>query len=346
MDEPLSGAPEGNAKDSADGKGAKKPVPATLVEFLKGDVPASAYVSALIERTVTIPDEAERERALEAVIDEPKLLPRVITLARTALGKSEASRIKGTISAFASNVVRSQDKALADWSTFGGRPAEADLVPLVVRVREARAAGDKDSLQKAEQVFQLGMAVVSARLSFDPVAALVEIYSQLSRGRDRTGSQPEAIVKEAVSRASLKNLETYGSFHAVLSQDLGKVRKQLADANHDLADQRERVRALREQVAAQKQEIDDLQAEKQELAKRLADAISKIEGVKGGRDDELNTLRARSRQLLQRKLTPFVSDAQAALELEPPVKTVAQDRLDRIKSEIEGELEWLNQFLD
>lgn len=345
MDEPVPSAREGDGKHDTDGKDTKKSVPATLTEFLKSDASASAYVNELINRDIAIPDEAARDRAVESVVKEPELLPRVIGLTRTALAKDD-SRTKAAISTFASNVIRSQDDELADWSTVGGLSTESDLVKLAARVRSARAAGDKEALQRAEQVLQLGLAVVCARASFAPIDALAQIYSQFVRNRGSTGRQPSEIVKDAIVRASIKNLETYGAFHAVLSKELEDARKQLANTTHELVDQRDRLRTQREQISAHKQEIEDLKAEMRELAERLADAGTHIKGVEGGRDDELNTLRARFRQLLKGKLTPFVSNAQEALEVEPPVTSVARDRLARIKTEIEGELEWLKRFLD
>lgn len=345
MDEPLPRAPEGDDKQDPKGKAAKKPVPAALVEFLKSDAPASAYVGALMSRDVAIPDEAARGKAVDAVVEQPELLPRVITLARTALAKDD-SRIRNAISAFASDVVRSQDDDLADWSKVGGMGPEAGLVELAARVRTARAGSDKDLLQRAEQVLQLGLAVISIRSGFAPIEALAQIYSQFHRNRKGTGRRPEDIVKDAVSRASIKNLETYGALQVILSKDLVDARNELANVKKVLAAQRDQVGMLREQLVAHKQEIADLQAEKLQLSEKLANAGTQIRGVEGGRDDALNTIRARFRQLLKGKLTPFVSNAQEALDLKPPVTSVAQDRLARIKTEIEEELGWLNQFLD
>jgi septal ring factor EnvC (AmiA/AmiB activator) len=219
------------------------------------------------------------------------------------------------------------------------------LVKLADSVRRAKALKDKDALQKAEQLLVLGMAVLSGRHDFDPLTALSQVYAQLTRNRQTSGRPPDAVVRNAVCSASVKNLETFGAFNVVLSKGLEEARKELSRARDDLAVERDRVRRLQEKIAEGEQVIASLQAEKMELAEKLNSAGTQLKGVEGGRDDELNTLRARFRQLLKGKLSPFVSNAQEALGLDPPVITVAQDRLGRIKNEIEGELDWLNRFL-
>lgn len=350
MGEQAADDSESEADRNSAETSSKKPVPATLMEFLKGHSPASAYVSELEKGAIAIPDETARAAAVDAVTSDPDLIPRVIMLTRSALGKGRGdSRIRSAFSSFASNVIRGQGEDLADWGTVGGLSPESGLVKLAKGVRQTRPQAtrgkDKDAQQRAEQLLLLGMAILSGRHDFDPVSALSQVYAQLTRNRDTSRRPPDAVVRDAVSSASVKNLETFGAFNFVLSNGLEETRTELSRARDDLAMERDRVRKLQEKVAEAERVVKALQAEKLELAEKLSNAGTQLRGVEGGRDDELNSLRARFRQLLKGKLSPFVSNAQEALGVEPPVVPVAQDRLSRIKKEIEGELDWLNRFL-
>lgn len=327
---------------------AKKPVPATLIEYFKSDGPASAYVAALLDlkSKSKIPNEADREEALEAVAANPALLARAVELAKAALNRTDASRIKPTVIALTSDIIRAQDDDLAGWSRMAGLTAEAELGKLAARVRDARTNGDKEVLHRAEQVFQLGLAVVCTRADFSTIGAIAEVYSQLSR--PRSGSKmadPEAVAKKAISRANVKGIETFGAINAAVSERLREVQRQFSMASEQIAQNTERARMQRDQIDDQRREIEDLKAEKQRLFTELADAQTRMGGLMGGHDHQLNEVRARFRKLLSGNLTDFVSQAHEALTSTPPAPDIAEALLEDARTDIDRELKWLKQFL-
>ena len=232
---------------------------------------------------------------------------------------------------------------MSQWGCGGilGREQEANIV-----LGKAREAGDKNIQQQAKHLLQLGLAVVSGRSDFSSLGALAEIYAKLVRSRDRAKStNPDKLAKRALSRASIKNLEAFSAITAIASETLSDVQQQFAMANDQLATLQSRVRDQRDQLDQQNREIIALKLEKEELTESLAEARAQISGVAGGRDADLNSLRARYRKLLSGNLSEFVSQAHEALTSTPPAPEIAEVLLDDAKKAISKELEWLRQFL-
>lgn len=346
MDEQEQQSAKDVQSEEKDIKQVKKPLPASLADFLTSEYPAGPYVAALIDRKTRALEEDERADAVKMIKAHPELLPRIVELARASLGKPEASRLKLAVAEMASNVIRSQDESLENWSRLAGSSAEAELGKLAQRLRKAREAGDKNIQQQAEHLLQLGLAVVSGRSDFSSLGALAEIYAKLVRSRDRAKStNPDKMAKRALSRASIKNLEAFSAITAIASESLSDVQQQFAMANDQLATLQSRVRDQRDQLDQQNREIIALKLEKEELTESLAEARAQISGVAGGRDADLNSLRARYRKLLSGNLSEFVSQAHEALTSTPPAPEIAEVLLDDAKKAISKELEWLRQFL-
>lgn len=338
-----------DASPASEKKGAKqgkKPLPASLTDFLTGDYPAALYVTALIDRKTRSLEEEERAEGVNLLKAQPELLPRIIELARASLSKDEASRIKNAVADLASNVIRSQDEVLESWSRLAGSSAEAELGKLAQYLRKARDAGDKDAQQQAEQVLLLGLAVVSGRGDFSPIGALAEIYAKLVDSRHGPKPlKPSVRVQRALNRASIKNLEAFSAVNAVATETLSSVQQQLATTSERLLASQDRIKDQRDRIEQQAREIEALRAQNVALADALADAQAQISGVAGGRDADLNSLRARYRKLLSASLLEFVTQAHEALISAPPATEIAEVLLDDAKKAINKELEWLRQFL-
>lgn len=337
---------EGPASEKKGAKQVKKPLPACLTDFLTGDYPAAPYIVALIERKTRPLEEEERAEGVKLLKAQPELLPRVVELARASLNKAEVSRIRNAVADLASNVIRSQDETLGSWSRLAGSSAEAELGKLAQHLRKARASGDKDAHQRAEQLLLLGLAVVSGRGDFSPIGALAEIYAKLIAIRDGAKSaNASKLVQRALNRASIKNLEAFSAINAIAIESLSSCQQQLATTNEQLLTSQGRARDQRDKIDQQAREIEALKAEKAALAEALANAKTQLSGVAGGRDADLNALRARYRKLLSDSLSEFVTQAHEALVSAPPAPEIAEVLLDDAKRAISKELEWLRLFL-
>lgn len=343
LDQQPGAAPASEKKGA---KQAKKPLPACLNDFLTGDYPAAPYIAALIDRKTRPLEEEERAEGVKLLKARPELLPRVVELARASLNKAEASRIRTAVADFASNVIRSQDETLESWSRLAGSSAESELGKLAQHLRKAREPGDKDVQQQAEQLLLLGLAVVSGRGDFSPIGALAEIYAKLVAVRDGAKSaNASKLVQRALNRASIKNLEAFSAINAIAAETLSSVQRQLATTSEQLLTSQDRARDQRDRIDQQAREIEALKTEKAALAEALTNAQSQISGVAGGRDADLNALRARYRKLLSANLSEFVTQAHEALVSAPPAPEIAEVLLDDAKRAISKELEWLRQFL-
>lgn len=323
---------------------AAKP-PASLVHYLSGDAPSGLYIAALEKRTVKLPDDQERQAGLELIAAEPGRLSKVVDLARAVADGKRDPRVRNAIHGWALAALRTRE-GLAEWGRLNSDNAEIQLRQLTKRLRDARSSkAEKAVVAEAEHVFLIGLAIAGARLDFSVIGALVTIYDGLQPS-DASERAVEERAKKAMTRASVKSLETYGLINKVVSSALVELRAQFGKASQDLQNTRERNRQLQDDIARLSSEIDQLRAEKQSAAAEMANARSQLEGVKGGAAHDMIEVKARFRRLLIQKLTPFVNDASVALEVEPPVLDVAKVRVNLVKAEINKELEWLNQFSD
>lgn len=319
-----------------------KQTPSSLPAYLKGSAGANRYVAAIGDEA-KIPDENERVAALEMVGSDPKLFPRAVELMR-AVSASNNSRLRAAIKLWASDILRACDPALSRWAQLADRRPEDEVGDLARRLRLVRSSADKAKVTEAEQVLLMGIAIASTRADFDAIGTLSSIHSTL--GRDETAEETRQRVTKAIANASLKQLNIYSSVNQVVSAHLQKLGDQFASARQERDIAREKVRDLQERVVLLSAEIEGLKADKA-LAADEANALSiQLEGTKGGAAHDMIGVRARFRRLLTGKISPFVSDAMLALQVNPPVVNVAKERLDQIKSEVDKELEWLKQFSD
>ncbi len=346
MDEHEKALGEAAAPERKSNKQAKRLPPVDLAAFLNGDFPAAAYVTALVERKTHALDEEERALGVKLIKAHPELLPRLVELARASLNKAEARRVRNDVARLASDVIRSQDESLENWSRLAGSAADAEVGKLARHLQKARTGADKNAQQRAEHLLQLGIAVVSGREDFHPIGALAEIYAKLVVVRK--GSKAANIgelVQRALTRASIKTLESFGAINALATEVLFSVREQLDAANAQLVTLKGRVRDQRDKIEQQAREIETLKEENAALAEALEEARTQIAGVAGGRDADLNALRARYRRLLSASLSDLVSQAHEAVTSAPPAPEIAEVLLDDAKIAINKELEWLRQFL-
>ncbi len=328
-------------KAEASVKEAKRP-PSSLPSYLKGSAPAGRYVAAFGIET-KIPDESERTTALEIVASDPKLLPKVVELMRALLDPS-SSRARGTIKPWASDVLRACDPDLARWAQLAGRSPDDEIADLARRLRQARLNGDKEKVSEAEQVLLLGIAITSTRAEFNVIGTLASVHSVLDR--EEPAAETRRRAAKAVATASMKQLKTYCAINQVVSGLMQSLSDQFASVRYERDLARERIRDLQDKITKLSVEVDELK-ECKELAANEADTLrGQLEGSKGGAAHDMIEARARFRRLLTGKLSPFVSDASLALDVNPPVVNIAKERLRQIKSEIDKELEWLKQFSD
>lgn len=320
-----------------------KPPPSSLPSYLKGGAPAGRYVAAIFDGVAKIPDETERNAALEIVASDPKLLIKVVELMRVLRDSSHA-RMRGVIKSWAADVIRARAPDLEQWAQLESRSPEDEIADLAKRLRHARSNGDKDTAFEAEQVLLLGIAITSTRVDFDVIGTLASLHSML--GSDDKPDQTRGRAAKAVATASMKQLTIYCAINQVVSGQLKSLTDQFASVRHDRDIARERIRDLQDTITRLSAEVGELKEDK-ELAVQEAETLrQQLDGTKGGAAHDMIEARARFRRLLAGKLSPFVSDAGLALEVNPPVVNIAKERLGQIKGEIDKELEWLKQFSD
>jgi 2-phospho-L-lactate transferase/gluconeogenesis factor (CofD/UPF0052 family) len=88
-------------------------------------------------------------------------------------------------------------------------------------------------------------------------------------------------------------------------------------------------------------------ADAHERSEALAADVSRLQtAIEDGRQigaHDTAELFARTRTLLTGRLSPMLDDAADALEIEPPIIEVAQDRITSMRTIIKGEVAWLDK---
>lgn len=340
------GAPANDASEKKSGKESKKAVPASLPIFLQSDCPVSAYVAALEKggKATKRPDQADREAAVSVVMDNPSLLPKVTDLVRSIFEKSHSLHLAETVKRLASDIIRAQDEELSEWGSNVGFSAEAELGKLAARLRSARVGGEKMIIQQAEQLLQLGLVVVSTRSDFNSTAILLELHRKLAPpDKSEKSQKPNDRAKREIVRSSIKHLDMFSAITAAVTVDLKEAQRQFALANAQIVQQIDRLKTQREQLEAQKRQLDAQSREMQQLTGELETLRRQVRGIEGGRDDDLNVLRARFRKFLGANLSELVEQAHEALTSKPPAPDIAEELLDDAINDIKKELLWLNQ---
>jgi predicted nucleic acid-binding Zn-ribbon protein len=346
MDDQNQVSDGGQALERKSGKQVKKPAPADLADYLQGGAPAASYVTALVERKARALDEDERALGVKLIKAHPELLPRLVELARASLSKAVSSRVKKDVTRLSSDVIRSQDEALADWFRLAGSAPDAEVGKLARHLQRARDGAEKDAQQRAEHLLQLGVAIMSGQDGFQTIGALAEIHAKLVAVRKGSKSANTTdLVQRALARASVKSLEAFSAINAIATEALLQAREQHSAINAQLIGLQDRVRDQREKIDRQTRELEALKDEKAALAENLKEVRAQISGVAGGRDADLNALRARYRQLLSANLAELVTQAHEAITAAPPAPEIAEVLLDDAAKAINKELEWLRQFL-
>jgi hypothetical protein len=342
----ASGVLANDALEKKSDKKRKKAIPASLPIFLQSDCPVSAYVAALEKggKATKRPDQADRDEAVSAVLVDPSLLPKVTDLARTIFETSQSLHLAETVKRLASDIIRAQDDELSGWGNNGGFSADAELGKLAARLRTARVGGEKLIIQQAEHLLQLGLVVVSNRSDFNPTAILLELNRKLTpTDKNEKPQKPNDRAKREIVRSSLKHLDIFGAITAAVTLDLKETQRQFALANAQIVEQIDRLKTQRVQLEAQKRELDAHSSEMKQLTDELETLRRQVRGIEGGRDDDLNVLRARFRKFLNANLSELIGQAHEALSSKPPALDIAEVLLDDAMNDIKKELRWLNQ---
>ena len=333
------------AQASSDRAGKPAIEARTLLEFVAAkDGKAAAFVDAVEKGEIPRPSDAERDAATEYVLGNPAALARVAELSRAA-ADSKVSSVSQIVLQWAAGVLRESDPRFAEWMALGGATPEIQLRQLSDAV--ARAA-DKGEKLIAEARLSIGMAVLTRQFNLDPIEALRAIAYSLG-ARDRSPAaqaKDKRLAAKLVRRASGKQLESLSLIARLFDISLSEARLRQSNAEADKQEADDRYSATRVQLERREAEVRELTAELADYKHRVEGLSNDIRGLKGDAAHGEIELKARQRQLLRSRLTPFLKDAREVLENEPPLPDVALERVRLVQTEIERELQWLDKSSD
>jgi hypothetical protein len=325
-------------------KEADLEAPNTLSEYLVGKTSAAAFLKR-IESDFVAPSEAEIESAVEFALAQPSSLAKATELCRLGIDQKVDSRVRASLRNWAIEIIRASHPDLQDWARSGGVSPEGALSILSRKLRLTRKRQDKSSAFVAEQVMRLGLIVTATWPNFDLVWSLSDSCSALHPG-PASRNELHDRVRGYVLKASPKALESLMRLTRLVRMEGDPLRQELGEAKDQLQSARERNQVLQNQCGERARRIETLEQENEELTRRLAAIERSIEGVEGSADQDMIELRARYRSTLNRKLLPNLNDALEGLTHDPPILDVATHRIKLAARTIQGELEWLQEFLD
>lgn len=319
-------------------------LPATLSRFLSDEGSAASFLKILEDRP-EFPGDAEIDEAVDLCLENPPLFGKALELCRLGTDVKASSRVRVPLRRWALELIRASDPELQDWARSGTVSPEGAISVLARNLREKRKHEDKVAIAVAEQVLRLGLVVTATWPNFDLVWSLSQISAALHRGNSGRNDLQNQLAG-FVLRAAPKSLESMARLTRLVQLEADPLRAELGQAKVQLEQFREKYTALQQEHRQRSDRIKELEAEKDELESRLAEAEGRIRGVEGGADQDMIELRARYRSTLNKKLRPNVQDALESLDHQPPVLEVANHRIKLAERIIQGELDWLKEFLD
>lgn len=190
---------------------------------------------------------------------------------------------------------------------------------------------DKDERKSAENWLRIGICWLLEKRSID-VWTLSEIISNVFF---EDSQKARSAVKRAVAKGSTKELRL-----SVANVRLGNAL--VANARLELAEERQVANNLRVRLAEQEKKAASLEAEIAALRVELAEKENELQDVRTQFENErhhwghdLSETKAGQRVLLGDRLTPLISDAIDALEIEPPAPSAALKRIKAVLRVIE-----------
>jgi hypothetical protein len=214
-------------------------------------------------------------------------------------------------------------------------PLESNPVQVLQNLRKSLAHGlaskDKSENKSAENWLRIGICWLVEKRSID-LWTIAEVIS--ATFFDDT-KKAKAAVKRAISKGSIKEFRLSVA-NVRLGNDI------VAKSKSELAEEKRISNNLRLRLTDAEKKIESLGAELATLRARLAEKEAELQNVQTQLENErhhwghdLSETKAGQRVLLGERVAPLLSDAIDALEIEPPVPSVALKRVKAVLKVIE-----------
>ncbi len=215
-------------------------------------------------------------------------------------------------------------------------PLEHDAVQILDEMSDSLGASliskDKQERKRAENWLRIGIRWLIEKRSLDSWVIAEKIRPTIFKKQsDATRTAVRALqrgrsteFKQAVAMAGLAQTIVDGA-----QRERDSERRIATSLRQQLSDSRSELDSLRSTLAT----VNDELASKSEL---LATTQSQLEAERHHSGHDLSEARAEQQVLLRERVTPLLSDAVDALEIEPSAPHVALKRLKTVLSMIEG----------
>ena len=196
---------------------------------------------------------------------------------------------------------------------------------------------NKQRREHAQNLLRLSLSWLVEMHNLKPEEAL-PLVGRAKRARART-IDLHRDVRRLLFRApvpQLMNLSLISAFHAEALEDEISARK---DTFRKLVYCRDQQTAQTAEIKELRDELSLVTEERAALEKRLAETAAQLRGQKELRAIDRTQIRGRSRRFLKERVLPLISDAQDAMEFDPPQFEGARQRLDMALTAIAKELD-------
>lgn len=214
-------------------------------------------------------------------------------------------------------------------------PLENNPVQVLINLRKSLANGltskDKSESNSAENLLRIGICWLVEKRSID-LWTMAEVISSTFFD---DAKKAKAAVQRAITKGSIKEFRLSVA-NVRLGNDI------VAKAKLELAEEKRISNNLRLRLTDAEKKIASLGAELATLRDQLAEKEAKLQGVQSLLENErhhwghdLSETKAGQRVLLGERVAPLLSDAIDALEIEPPVPSIALKRVKAVLKVIE-----------
>jgi len=293
----------------------------------------------LAKDAITLPDEATRDRFVEALLAKSARMARFISLLQASRTTSNRT-LRKIVGDFAEAAIR-RLQLITIPEALDGTTFEQAISFWLAGIRK-KALGVAE-LNQLYLLLHFGALreVLDADTAFD-LATTVVSKSGKKVQRQEPGQSLQTSLDVLLCAVPTRPVLTSLVAHANLTKrQMTQFNSQIAEQAEEIARLGAEIVQLKVNITALQEQIAGLKGENKAAEQKVQQLERQIIEFRDGYQHKLDALRARIRGVLQGELTRWVETALDAVRAEPPFTQAVQERLEDALKLIQKEIQWL-----
>lgn len=324
------------------GTQSEEAVTSSLLLWLpQGQWKPEAFLKAAAARTGPISIE-EIEASVQLVRDQRTLLTRAFEVVRAS--KNAPSPLKANIFQFGLLVIGAVTSGLSSWLQDSDVSSGEELRRLTEWAKPNIKSKNAACRKEAEQILGIGLILLQSKRRVAPLVVLDLIADAFSlpRAEGDNDKRPEREVDALIDKSNPRQIAVLSK--VALLQD-ALVHSAKAQAFQDarlLVEAKKEIAELNSRLAIEDLRSTDLAQKLTELEVQHGDLQKTLQLTKDNFVRDREKVRVRATRFLGETIKQLASNAEDALEIEPPRPEFSKRFLKQLIDKIDGEITWLN----